>query len=909
VILESKKSRFYLFGGHHMQRLSQALQHDIAGCLFGISPLSSVEGNSFWQDALDKELQAAQADYFVLDLQTAMQPLLYACGLYLTATDQNVRSLTTDPIALLEPMHLDQGRLHELFEPFIHVIQPYFDRRHILLVRTYIPEFYWIDKSPRMRDHFQTYAPKQNWLQALEDFFIRKTQCRVIDIERFYFHKKEQGRPLTELIFEDYCYLDMAQCIDRSLADQVRFRPNFRYSLQRYADGKFTLYQRAFSQFLQQEYLLDALILASPKEFVEENIEHLAKLDEIDWSDADRALSELKNCDVPQKISSTMYTFVRIVQGVYDDPAADYALLLRKQIVPTCLLTVLRERMCQSEKLFSGQINPANAGYYFAKMQGLAIEAFLTGQTVIRPILVDIFGSCISRTIFNVCENNFTVNRYWFQIPPLLGINERISYPEDMFPEKPHWADRLVKDQFDGVLESQIKNSPAQWLVIDLFAFITVVQFRYRNCFYTDYNMKISKQLGAEKVFAYRDPNVLGTWDEIFEKMEAWFDAVRKKYGDHIILINGQRKDHWIGDDGVLYRVKEGDDSTPFMEKAAEVAMKKLNCYCIDIFRHFLPEDSAYISNTPAHKENECYLYSHSLVRKIIEQMPKQKHFSSYPDEIRLQRLLRLKKHNSIAKIEQALELSDLDRSVIRLEEEELCRYRKELEELYCSQKEDKALMELLNEAASRPAGEAEFDSSYPDYSTDSGIIGCCCFEKPRLRRVEIRTITNERGMVKLLCASAPGTTVQLLRRTDDTHWQPLKQAPAGYIFDTQAAPLTHYSYMACSVVECNGKHFVGAFSPVKTIHTGVATPVITSAVRVGGINRISWQKVPQAIGYYIYHRQTQEEAWTRCAQVGGDVFAWSEPSENGKFYTLRAYGVDEGDVSGHNHAVEVREL
>lgn len=922
------KKRFFLFGGNHMLRLSRVLSltHEIAGQMLGISPLSAVEKLRFWQEDLDAALEKANADYIVLDLHTAAAQLFSAGGKRLTATDENAALLHSDPIALVNPTQLPQREIHAALDGLADVLRTHFDHRHIILVHTHIPEFYWIGKAPRMKDNFASCAPRQKWLDSLEGYFTEKTRCHVVDIEKFYFHKKEEGRPLTDLIFEDLCYEDMASCVERVVCGGSgrSYRPDFRYSLRRYADGKFTLYQRGFTHFLRKDYLLDALILSAPKVFVEKHLEDLAALDTLDWTDEAGALKALDTCDASHEVRGIMYAFAKASAGEYEDPNADYACMLRNEIAPAGLLADLREKLCEKEKLLSGQINPGNAGYWFARMRGIPTAPFVTERTVERPTLVDVYGSCISRTAFNVYENDCAVNRYWFQVPPFESLNERVSYPASMFPERPHWADRLLKDQFDGVIYDQIAKSQASWLVIDLFSFITVVQYQYRGCYYTDFNGRVSKLLGAKSVMACSDPTVMGTWDEMLAKMEDWFSLLRKKYGGNIILINGQRNDCWIGDDGVIYRVKNRDKTTPFMDRAFRDVGEKLDCYCIDTYKPFLPDDRGFISNTPAHKEDECYLYAHELIRRIMTEKPLQKHYASYPGSIRIKRLLRLAEKNSPAKLEKALELSELDRCVIRMERQKIEEYSAELEALYDSGEtslknlglkslfgKNKELFALLKDARAKGTGEAVFADGYTPYGKDCGIIGLNSFAAPTLRRVEIREISNDQSRVKLLCASAPGTTVLLFRKTELTDWQLVKRAPAGWIFDTEAQPLTDYQYMACTEAERDGKRYAGNFTPARCFRTGVATPKITNAVTVGGRNCITWQKVAGADGYYVYHKQEETDGWIRCDSVSGEWGYWSEPAENGKLYTLRAFcGTGAAQIiSGHDPAVKVQPI
>ena len=421
----------------------------------------------------------------------------------------------------------------------------------------------------------------------------------------------------------------------------------------------------------------------------------------------------------------------------------------------------------------------------------------------------------------------------------------------------------------------------------------------------------------------------MGTWDEMLKKMEDWFAVLRGKYGDNIILINGQRCEYWIGDDGVLYRGVNQAKTTAFMDRAFRDVGEKLGCYCIDTYKPFLPDDQGYISNTPAHKEDDCYIYAHDLVRRLMAEKPRQKMYTTYPGSVQLKRLLRFMEQNTPAMIEKALELTDLDRCVIRMERQTVLKYWAELAALYDAGEtsmvklslegifgKNRELVDLLKEAWERTKRDAaatleSFPTRYTPYEKDCDIVGLHMFAPPALRRVEIREISNDQSRVKLLCASAPGTSVLLFRKTAHTDWQLVKRAPAGWIFDTEAQPMTQYQYMACTEAEKDGKRYAGGFTSVKQITTGPANPNITRAITVGGRNCLYWQSVEGAEGYYIYHKKSQEDSWQRCANVPGDTVFWSESAENGTLYTLRAYcgkGTEQ-IVSGHNPAVPVQPI
>ena len=74
------------------------------------------------------------------------------------------------------------------------------------------------------------------------------------------------------------------------------------------------------------------------------------------------------------------------------------------------------------------QITFQNYGAWFAFMQTSDIKAFENAASalhyekdILRPVVVDLWGSCISRTNLNFDdEKNFVTSIYLFQVPPFV---------------------------------------------------------------------------------------------------------------------------------------------------------------------------------------------------------------------------------------------------------------------------------------------------------------------------------------------------------------------------------------------------------------------------------------------------------------------------------------------------------
>ncbi|MDD3164578.1 MAG: hypothetical protein PHS97_01820 [Oscillospiraceae bacterium] len=257
--------------------------------------------------------------------------------------------------------------------------------------------------------------------------------------------------------------------------------------------------------------------------------------------------------------------------------------------------------------------------------------------------------------------------------------------------------------------------------------------------------------------------------------------------------------------------------------------------------------------------------------------------------------------------LEAALPLDELDSLMIRMDEQMLITYAKQMAEIYdacahtlrgvlrqyCFDSCPALLSAFMDEKFCLPRETPpEIPCSYPAYPDESPLIALSHhrFHSPLIRRVEIRAIAAEQGRVQLQCATASNTPVLVFRRTAHTPWCLVKKAFGGRIYDEQVTPQTQYQYLVCTETEQNGRHYIGAYAAEKSVVTAVATPHIQAVIQFAGCNTVMWDPVSGAEGYYLYHKHSQAEDWKRCAAVGATATQWSEPEDSGSVYTIRAF-------------------
>lgn len=922
-----KKQSFFLFGGSFLHKLKPQLKQygDVVGEMLGISPLSEYHYSdekteaqlTDWLEELDRRLQEAEADYFVLDLQRT-EALLFCSGRrYISTTPENEAVIKRKEIALVDPTKLPKDWGMERMDRLAKVVKKHFADKHIILLHTHHPVFWLAGNNLRVNQTFVYSETKKKWMDDFEQYFHDKTKCCFIDVTKFYFYDKEPGKPLTNVIFEPYCYKDVAQRIQDILngGDGSAARPAFAFSLKRYAAYQFTLQKKPFPMFLDKDYFLDKLVLSASAEFVQQYYDELITLDLLDWSNRNKSLKLISILSIRDELKQIVFALDAVLRGKYHETGIQYDVMFRNGVVPDEIIMELKKYAEKHFDVLPIQITQYNAGYYFALMQHMNPTNFVNEKTVIRPVIVDEFGSCVSRTAFNVQDNDFVVNHYWFHVPPFENRNPQIPCEPELFPEKLTWTDRLVKKQFEKKIYQDITDSEAEWLVIDLYSLISPNTYCYKDSVYSDFDQRISKELKAKKIAIWRTPNILGDVDDILNQMADWIELVKKKFGEKIILIDAHRLDYWIGDDNQIYRLKKKNDCNAFAARAFEYVQKALGCYAISISKEFLPDELGFMRNTPSHKENICYFATHDIIKKIVAEQPEQKLYTECPGEVWMKHWLHLSSDNSLDKLKKVFSLSEVDEAVLRLDPGLQKVYQKELAEIYdlhmhslqdVLKSYDFSQCEELKYALNRPASEVipmefkEIKTDYPAYSRRSGIAsgtsGLCKF--PKFPKIKVKRIWNDKNVIRIQWESPEKKPVsaRIYRKSEHEDWKLIGTDDTGSFEDTLISANTEYTYCLCAPVEWNEHVLLGGFTRLVHIRSCVAVPHLLHAVCIDGINTLTWEAVPGAEGYRVYYKKTGKDKWIDWEEQ--ETIGFQQPSRSikgGEWYTVRAYSFING--------------
>lgn len=146
--------------------------------------------------------------------------------------------------------------------------------------------------------------------------------------------------------------------------------------------------------------------------------------------------------------------------------------------------------------------------------------------------------------------------------------------------------------------------------------------------------------------------------------------------------------------------------------------------------------------------------------------------------------------------------------------------------------------------------------------SYKSSVKICTTIGTPTLTGL---TKTTNSGLKLSWNKVAGASGYYVYRKVPGGSWTKLKGQTAATYTDTSVQVGTTYAYTVRAAVNMGGKQYLSGYN--KTGLSGspdLATPKLTSLVKTGSNTlRLTWEKVPQASGYYVY-RKVPGGSWTK---------------------------------------------
>lgn len=515
-------------------------------------------------------------------------------------------------------------------------------------------------------------------LNLYEKQLVKKTDGILVNTTESYFYRKLRGRSFRYRYYEKECYLDIAKKLARyaKTGKPIGRATNPGCRIDRYCKyGGITMEWKALGEILSREKIVERMILSSPVSFVEQYRSEFLQAMRLPQGTFEEYRDCVRDFFGPNSVfAKILIAFYATNSGRFEEEIS-YLEMFREGIVSIEVLKQMRGALIQKRVENPQLLTAQNAGFYYGLLQGkdeTEAMTFVKEGVYIRPVTMDVFGTCISRTCLREeysGNDSLVSNRYWFHVPAYADSQGILSYEEEVFDGLIGVNAHNVRIQFEQVVLDEIATNPAEWLLIDLYGLDSPCAYEYDGFVYTDFEGKVSKRLNATPVEIIRDASLLGDWDTILERMNPWIATVKETYGNRIIMMETCISPYNLGDDNKVYlprNYKKIKQNVEFQKKAFAYVAEKLNCYTIELMHDFCADECGYAKRSKAHASYDFYRETYKLIHHIVYNEPEQKHFCDHDFQVRLQRMTKMLSANKPEQIREFFSGS-LDEVVLNL--------------------------------------------------------------------------------------------------------------------------------------------------------------------------------------------------------------------------------------------------
>ncbi len=546
------------------------------------------------------------ADYIAVDFYTAAAVSCYKRGesLY-TGTNRFLKSKFfnehKDEFTRIKPPY-DEDFWKPLVKKYADAVSASFVPEKIILFR-----HRFSDKFVKGGSELRNIPPRSSLnrqLAAMEEYFISQVNPSVVELSQHYFTVGSSPSCYEEEYFFD-AYNGAKKIVfrDRRYVDTPDPDMWFSRVLNYYDNMTARAYQ---SWLLDMKNAADLIIANTSKVFAAENKD---------------CLMRLKACETA--------SLGKISAFFKDDPKAD-KLVIAARIISAVLSGDISKSYEFYALAFEGKFNILKQ---MAKLLSKRIGAYVSKDTAERVFLLldkpeqlehyvsvlksrtaDIWGSCVTREVFNNVKN-CGVGRYIFKQCPVLAYDSPIpmEIPDGTADFGGNeWRRRTIADAFSRNGLSVLKSEHSKWLVVDFYDVVCnmneykghlfeVDDFICRTEFYKGIKPDCIPCSLVEKL----------SEEQCTEVVTRFALDMSSVYGNNIVLIKADLKDNFVN---LENRIEKSEADPLFRRKQKLIALcedifaKQTGCAVIDISKHFYASDKFPLGGAHiVHYEQEFY--------------------------------------------------------------------------------------------------------------------------------------------------------------------------------------------------------------------------------------------------------------------------------------------------------------
>lgn len=639
-----------------------------------VSPLLTMDLEKRLAESLEEE----PADFLVVDMcYTAGHALIKWKDQVFTKNPKFLESSFyaehEEEFEEIDVMRDDTFDWKPYMDRYLDLVSRYFDADHIILVKSRCPLWYVTHTHVRKLSKKSRKAYNKR-IKELEDYFVDKLNPYVIDIYSHYFVDFNHKKGFTMSSYEKPFYHHAR----RLVSNIVRTQPKQRvFSEQEYFIrlGRFIKYynnlyaKNHVSLFMDDSKFLDHLVLQLGRGILVEYESDLVEIEARGYRSIDEILEHYDF-----KFASSLQECLEVVRAVeageiYDshvryDAIFEYDLKILGRFMEL-VKTELEKMNWIDGEIYLNRFNCEE--YYHAlllcrekkagalKKQVLSIpskssekakrkalikearaefsepcQAYLNAMNRYhKPILVDLWGSCITREILNEDDGKFRIGKYAYRNCFLFAFDSPIPYEEKNFEdlslfENSSWRVGYIKSAFHKDLPEQLRRTESKWLLVDFYDLVCDIVEYHGGILTADSEvrgLKFFKQIKNECTVTSID-SVLDD-AQIRERFDKFIRFIEERYGKHVVFIRADVKTKFLNYKRVLKPIRGYKKETllkkkKFLDKWQDYFVEHMDCHVIDNAKKYHADDLCVSGAFMVHYEKEFYEKGYEQIQKII---------------------------------------------------------------------------------------------------------------------------------------------------------------------------------------------------------------------------------------------------------------------------------------------------
>lgn len=636
---------------------------------------------------LAESLEEKPADFLIVDMcYTAGHGLYQWKDQYYT---KNPKFLESEFFAEHEHEmeYIDVMRDREFdWKPFmdryIELIRRYFDKNHIILVKSRCAAWYAIHTHvrPMAKKNRRVYNRR---IKELEDYFAEKTDPYVIDIYSHYFNDFYHKKGFTMASYEKPFYHHARKLVSAIIRTQPEKRvfteEEYFLRLGRFIKYYDNLYDKNRVHLLMDDKkFIDHLVLQLSREILVEYESDFVEIEAKGYSSIEEILNNHNF-----KFAASLKQCLEVVQAVEEGDifreGVSYEVIFRYHLKVIDRFAELVKDEFEKGGWLDGEIYMNRfhcQHYYFAlraclenraaalkkyvigmdkkpeeqnkrkalvkamrKEYGEPLRAYVNAMNrYFEPILVDLWGSCITREILNEDTGRFRIGKYAYRNSFLFAFDEPIPYEESNFDdlslfENSSWRVGYIRSAFHKDLPADLQQTESKWLLVDFYDLICDVVEYHGGVLTADREvraLKFYKQIKDECTLTSVE-DVLDD-EEIRRRMEKFIQFIKERYGKNIVFIRADVKTRFLDyqrqfqpmrghKKAVLLKKKE------FLNRWQDYFEEHADCYVIDYARQYKADDLCVSGAFMVHYQKEFYERGYEALVDIIYRGVKRRRF------------------------------------------------------------------------------------------------------------------------------------------------------------------------------------------------------------------------------------------------------------------------------------------